>query len=74
MKTSLWLLSLALLLSSCTTRGPHVARELRSQPDVVKYYCEFSESFFTGFTRVAMCDTQEECNLICSTFWRTKGN
>lgn len=55
------LVLLALALSGCS-KGPHVS----VQPVyVTKYACWYSDSVFRADRRVAICDTEAECNAIC---------
>jgi hypothetical protein len=53
---------LMLSLSACS-RGPHVSNESYIQ---YRWVCLYSPTIFNSDRTVAVCDTEKECNEICS--------
>ena len=58
------LLACAFSFSDCS-KGPHV--DSYSQASyTLKYACYYSDSVFKTNRRIAICDTEAECNQICA--------
>lgn len=60
----LLLLAVMMVVASCSLNtGPHVTY---GHVDVLKYYCNYSDHWYSQDRTIAMCDTQQECNDKCA--------
>lgn len=54
-------LGIVLALPACS-KGSHVETK---QVMITKYSCQFSPSIWQADRRIALCETESECNKIC---------